>query len=516
MLEKIKKFINDYIKPFAGKAAEWIGAHKKGFIAIVVAAVILIAGLIAFLCTRSAQPDFPIFYQKDDKIYVRTPNSNSSSLVSKGYAKEVERYTKLSDDGKRLFYADNFTQENNTSRYNLHVYNGDSTWLNGDRNVTVGKNVTGDYRLKSDSSAVYYMAHDDGAVNLYRYNCESGKSERLAENVADFKLLDKSNQVYYLTSDGLLYRCSEGGDVYIDEAADSFYAYENPDGTQTELYYLKKTKQNGVFDLYLIKDNDKKSDIAAKSITGARFSEYTCGGSLYYFKPSTVKLNWKNWIDDDLAQKDSAMKKPSQFDYWKTENWLGFIPHKVLDEEKYNAALAEYNKKIQRDALRQTLSGVGGEASLSAAYDCYVYRGGVSHLLAQKVATSGILASFKNGEAIVYEKSQFSSPKKIKLSELDVAKVMADPAAFFGELAGNLTSGRNGELEFAMWSEGKLRKSDLGVLSVASEAVFSEDGSTLYIREPIEQSGDLYCYYIDEIQALTGKKLLISRLRVCL
>lgn len=478
---------------------KWQGFEHKRAAVLITSAVLLFAIIFGvFFYTRSTQPDFPIFYQKGDKLYARAAHSPSSSVVTREYTEEQEPYVKLSSNGERMFFVDDFTLDGKTANYTLRMYEGNASWLNGERNSLVSKNVTGDYLVNAAGTLVYYMVSVEGGSPVLKvFNCESQRSDQLADNAVDFKILSLNGSVYYKTDDEKLYRSSQDGSVYIMDFVHDFYIYESEDGNVTEVFCLRETDKDGLFELFFIRDNEKPRSVA-KNVTGARFSEYMQGGSLYYFTPSTVKLNWKDWIDDDLAQSDSQMNEPYKHDYMKTETWLGFIPHKVLDEEKYNAALEEYEKKQRRDELRDRLSQLGGESVLSAAYDCHVYRDGSSKRLAQKVTPSGILASYKNGEAIVYEKTQLSAPKKVKFSELDVDFVMSDPASFFGQLSKSLSGSGNGEIKFAGVGEGKLRESDMGVMSVKSEVLFSEDGSKLYILEPLEQSGNLYCCTVNE------------------
>lgn len=472
--------------------------HKRAAVFITAAVVLLIVILSVVLYTRGTQPDFPIFYQKGDKIYARGAHSPSSSVVSNDYIEEQEQYIKLSSNGERMFFVDNFVLDGKTARYTLRMYEGNASWLNGERNSLVSKNVTGNYLVNAAGTQVYYMTAEEGVSPVLKvFNCENQRSEQLADNVVDFKILGVNGSVYYKTSSDKLYRYSQNSSEFVIDSVADFYVYESEDGNVTEIFCLCKTEQDGVSELFIIRDNEKPRSVA-KNITGARFSEYTQGGSLYYFTPSTVKLNWKDWIEDDLAQSDSELPEPSKYDYWKTETWLGFIPHKVFDEGKYNADLEAYEKKQRRDQLRERLAQLGGSSDLSAVYDCYVYCDGVSKRLAQKVTPSGILASYKNGAAVVYEKTQLSSAKKVKLSELDIDSVMSDPASFFGELSKSVSGSGNGEIKFAGISEGELRESDMGVLSVKSEVVFSDDGTKLYVLEPQDKSGNLYCGTVNE------------------
>lgn len=472
--------------------------HKRAAAAVFALAAVFVISASFYGYIRSTIPDFPVFYKKSDKIYVRTPNSTSPSLVANGYTAEQEAYTRLSSNGNNLFYTDDFEQNGKEAFYTLRMYEGNASWFDGDRNSLISKNVVGNYCVNSSGTFVFYKSKDDGgSVSLYSFDCDKKRSALLAEDVSDFKILSVNGSVFFKTNNGQLYRYSEDGNVYLDDSVKDFYVYESDDGSRTELFYLRNTDTDGLYDLYIIND-EEKARLISKNVTGARFSEYSVGSSLYYFVPSSVKLNWKDWIEDDLELTDSVMSEPLKYDYWKTEMWLGFIPHKVLDEEGYNAAVEEYNKKKQRDALREKFSQMNGEDSLSAAYDCYVRCGGVSHLLAQKVTPSGILATYKNGEAIVYEKTQLSAPNKVKFSEINVEEVSDDPASFFGQLSKSLTQGTDCEVEFAVWSGEKLRKSEMGVLSVTSGVLFSDDGSKLYVLEPQDEGGNLYCCNIDE------------------
>lgn len=471
--------------------------HKRAVAVAVASVIILVASVSLYAYNKNTTPDFPVFYIKSDKIYVRAIHSSSPSLVSRDYTAEQESYTRLSPSGKCLFYTDDFEQSGKEASYTLRMYEGDASWFNGERNSIISKNVVGNYQINASGTVVFYKSGNDGSESLYSFDCEKRKSSRLAENVSDFKILSVNSIAFYKTNDNKLYRCSDNGNVYLADSVKDFYVYENDNGNVTEILFLQTTKTNGIYDLYIIYGSEKPR-LISKNVTGVRFSEYSVGSSLYYFLPSTVKINWKDWIEDDLAQTDSAMSEPLKYDYWKTERWFGFIPHNVFDEERYNAATEEYNKKKQRDALREKFSQMNGEASLSAAYDCYVRRGGVSHLLAQNVAPSGILATYKNGEAVIYEKTQFSVPNKVKFSEINVEEVSEDVASFFGKLAKSLTQSADGEIEFAVWSEEKLRKSEMGVLTVTSEVVFSDDGSRLYVLEPKDEGGRLYCYNVDE------------------
>lgn len=473
-------------------------AHKRAVAAVVAAVIILVVSVSLYGYGRSTTPDFPVFYTKSDKIYVRAPHSLSPSVVSREYTAEQEAYTRLSQNGNNLFYTDDFEQNGKEALYTLRMYEGDASWFNGERNSLISRNVSGDYRINANGTFVFYKSkNEDGSASFYSFDCEKKRSQLLSENISDFKILSINGSAFFKTNNGQLYRYSEDGNVFLGDSVKDFYVYENSDGSQTEILYLRYTDADGLYDLYIINGNEKPR-LILKNVTGARFSEYSVGSSLYYFLPSTVKLNWKDWIEDDLEQTDLAMSEPLKYDYWKTDRWLGFIPHKVLDEEGYNAAVEEYNKKKQRDSLRERFSQMNGETALSALYDCYVRRGGVSHLLAQKVTPSGILATYDNGEAVVYEKTQLSAVNKIKFSDINVEEVSEDPASFFADLAKSLKQGTDGEVEFAVWSEEKLCKSEMGVLSVTSGVVFADDGNKLYVLEPQDESGGLYCYNIDE------------------
>lgn len=478
---------------------KWMEFKYRKAVLIIVSALLIVAVILgSVFYTRSNQPDFPVFYQKGTKLYAKASNSPFSTLLAREYTDEQEKYTKLSPKGDRFFFVTDFTQKDQNESYTLRVYNGNSSWLNGERNSLISKNVIGDYLVNSDGTEVYYIASGDNGMNsLFAFNCEKNSRDKIADNVKAFRLSEMNGAVYYTTTENELYSNFHGESEFVADSVNDFHVYENEDGNTMELFYLAKTEQSGVFELFYKRDEEKIRSVA-NNVTGARFSEYCVGGSLYYFTPSTVKLNWQDWIEDDLFQSDAEMKEPSKFDYWKTEIWLGFIPKKTLDEEKYNAAMEEYSRKQRRDELRESFAQLGGETALSAAYDCYSYRDGASHRLAEKVTPSGILSSSKYGEAIVYEKTQFSAPQKVKLSEMDVDGAMADPASFFGQLAKNLTGGSNGEIKYAGINDGVLRESDMGILSITSEVLFSDDGTKLYVLEPQEESGRLYCCTINE------------------
>lgn len=263
----------------------------------------------------------------------------------------VRQSVSLSKDGKIVFYPEKIVDgDDGMSLYCRRVDDKDAD------STLIGKNIKY-YTVNDDASVVYYMKSNNA---LYRYNMKKGESEKIDGDVDEFEVNDDGSVIGWLTNDNDLYfQRSSGEKTKIDSSIDYVCGVFND---YKAVYYVK----NDNIYMYTEKDGKEKT---ASNVHEVMTTYNT--GEIYYIKEGQTKFTLSDYIEDDLAESDAAIVKPSYPQYpmrWEYDSNAEY--DKAVEEydaacDKYLDDLDVYDEKQQRDSMREELK------TRTADYGCY-------------------------------------------------------------------------------------------------------------------------------------------------
>lgn len=341
------------------------GAIKKIIIAavcVLLAAAITVSLLWLLPEKKMKRGDFAI-YIKDNSLVYAVLDENGEPLEvtdrlfddsAADYGSDftyVRQSVSLSKDGKIVFYPEKIVDgDDGMSLYCRRVDDKDAD------STLIGKNIKY-YTVNDDASVVYYMKSNNA---LYRYNMKKGESEKIDGDVDEFEVNDDGSVIGWLTNDNDLYfQRSSGEKTKIDSNIDYVCGVFND---YKAVYYVK----NDNIYMYTEKDGKEKT---ASNVLGVITAYNT--GEIYYVKEGQTKFIVSDYIDDDLAESDAAIVKPSYPQYpmrWEYDSNAEY--DKAVDDydaacDKYYEDIDIYKEKQQRDSMRENLK------TLTADYESY-------------------------------------------------------------------------------------------------------------------------------------------------
>ena len=376
------------------------------------AGVILLAALLLVLLLQGGAGHAVVYAKGSEKLFLATPKGQFALQKGESGAQW------FSEDGKRLFY------DANGSLYLCEVKKSGSLNAGGER---IAEGIT--QWAAADGFAVFI---EQKGKRLHCHDIKRGTTEALASGVETLYAASGRSAFFFTKAEGedeVLFRCEMGRqpermtgavkDVHLfagEEQMLLFYLAELPTGAQPTA---------GVQSLYSVGETGAVSMIAG-GIVEVFWEAYGPGGNLYFLQRGQRQAAASIVVDDPQKESDAEMKEPKKNDLSRLP-----ILGRLLGDGGYSGAVAEYNKKQERDqaraAVEEILKDLPGAAG---GMDCYVYYGGVPRLLAKDVRRTedGADAAALRTDgypAMVYKKEFFETtnaePRHIGLNELTVA-----------------------------------------------------------------------------------------------
>ncbi|MBQ8783831.1 MAG: hypothetical protein IJZ57_08690 [Clostridia bacterium] len=386
---------------------------KRLIRAAVVVTLILcvLAGIyIAFFHIDDFAHGTTAVYEKDSAVNVLLENNDTIRL-------EDVAQLKLSDDGKVLVYSQD--TDSKTGKYDIRVIDFSKRTSVKNKGSVIVSGIEENWYMDKSGCFVYYQKAESGSVKYYVYSTENRETEMIVADATEFFAPPMGDIAYYTRERAgttMLYRKRFG------EETESLGDAKNVKATKSdevmEIFYTVPgdDAEKDDFTLYKISGDSRKIKIA-DNVSEVYLDDYTPGGNLYYFVKNEANLNWNDFVDDPYYDSDSTAQKPDKGDYLVT---VGFIFKRTkLDEQAYNRAMAEYNKKLTRDKIREALDRLDFGLAVSAEYKVKVYDGQLSKELAGSVKLENLIAFAKTGAPrIIYKTSGIDAQQKINMSAL--------------------------------------------------------------------------------------------------
>ena len=385
---------------------------KYGRIAIIALLVIGVFAGIYFAFFH--QDDFThgavAVYEKDSGVSVMLENKDVIRL-------ENVAQLKLSDNGKILVYSQD--TDSRTGKYDIRVIDFSKRTSVKNKGSIIVSGVEENWCMDKSGGFVYYQKSESGSQKYYFYSTESRETKMIVADAAEFFAPPMGDIAYYTRERAgttMLYRTRFG------EETESLGDVENVKATSNdevmEIFFTVANEESDSDAYTLCKySGDSERITIADNVSEVYLDDYAPGENLYYFVKNEANLNWNDFVDDPDYDKDAVVKEPDKGDYLVTVGF--FFKRTKLDEQAYNRAMAEYNKKLLRDEIRASLDKLDLGLAVSAEYKVKAYDGQVSKELASSVKLENLIAFARTGAPrIIFKTSGIDSSKKLSMSTL--------------------------------------------------------------------------------------------------
>lgn len=457
-------------------------------IGVVVVAAILVPILLIF-GGEEIENSFA-FYLKDGNMYFSDlaqggePVRITSNLVDEDYAyTEADGFdykTRISEDGKYIFFPDRF--ESGDDGYNLYYRELGNTEAAS---------------VKIDSDVRYYEINDNATIvtyrkgserNLYQYKLADGSKNKVGSEVYSYYVSDDGKKVFYINSEDDLYFVTDGekvkiaGEVsYIEHYTDDF----------TTLYYIKDKA------LYKYANGEKTKIVSDVSSVLNIYDS----GEIYYVTSREEEHCLMDYVEDDMAEADAAITVPDtpkyptapiRSDYDSYDEYSAareaYYEEKQRITEEYYEAKAAYFDKLDRDELRDDLSGT---TISQTKYSLWFYNGTKAELVTDEFFLGYNYEYHCASETpvIAYKQNKQSTiSKSIKLSSVDSVT----------EVKNQVDEGTSFEYEACVAVKGTA-KTLVGENATVTWFLVNDAGTMIYYADNVDNGyGDLYRVTVDD------------------
>lgn len=434
----------------------------------------------------------PVIYQRLSDITLKT--NKNESFTAGTVAGDIESVVKPVKKGTTVLY------------------------ISKDNNLCVNSLAENEERISEtiilDSQVTDFKANSNGKVIAYRKGnvlcvTDLKTSRVIAENVADYYLSKNNQKIVFYKSDNSIYTCGTKSS-------------ETPVLIDTNVTKVVTDKSNYEV-MYYIKDSNlyKKEANSHRIIMAVNVIDAIILGDFVYF--TTEELYEKSFTEifhDDAAAKDAKLSYPNPKDFTRTQSGAT-----LFDAEGYKLALAEYENKLIRDAIRENYAE---NPATVTGYSLYLCERSNNRRV-DTYLESPYLTYNECKEAILYSRydNNIYKPKTSSLTSLDEASRLIDmslatrmdvdmhllrknklPYEAFEEFPdGQITISQDAKyvycIENAKGDYGELVRYDIANKSVRSRKIIAKDISDYYVDEAdsatvIAFSGDRLGVFTEE------------------
>jgi hypothetical protein len=360
---------------------------QKWILAAVAVAVILIA-ILSIVFGKIGINDYTLYLKEDEIVYSEVQKDKSWQVTEKFVnSDDIETsdltdvvaylgmYTKVSADGKYIFFFDRLTDEG-ASLYYRRVNKSKK------EPVKIAEHVS-EYMLSEDSKCVTYLK--EGV--LYQFDMK--KSVEVVREVDDFYVSPSGDKIVYTNFDDEVYFKTIGKKE--EKIESDISRIVNVSEDCNTVYFIKDDVLS-----FKVRGKDKVK-IAEDVYSVPKIYE---SGELYFLQENIKEIELSKYVVDDIKEQDEKMKEPKASDY--------------EDDNEYQDAYYEYYKKESRDELRLQLED--GKIATST-YELFYFNGKKAMSVANGIAASVDVA--EEEATIVYSLYNEAKVDKVKLSQVD-------------------------------------------------------------------------------------------------
>lgn len=262
----------------------------------------------------------PVIYQRLSDITLKT--NKNESFTAGAVSGDLETLVKPVKKGTMVLYI---SKENNLCVNSLSE-NEESI----SQTVILDSQVT-DFKTNSNGKIVAYRKGNVLCVSDLK------TSRVIAENVADYYLSKDNQKIIFYKSDNSIYTCgTKRGEtpVLIDTNVTKIVSDKS---NYAVMYYIKDSN------LYKKESNSHRVIMAVNVIDAIMLGDF-----VYFTTEELYEKDFTEFFHDDASSKDAKLSYPDTKDYTRTQSGAT-----LFDAEGYQLALAEYENKLIRDAIRE-------------------------------------------------------------------------------------------------------------------------------------------------------------------
>ena len=355
-----------------------------------------------------------VVYLKDNRVnqtdlshYKGEPVEYSAKYGSDDIYASYTATVQYSEDGKYIFYPTELESGAEGLNYRLNMQK-------------VGKSED---PVRIDNSVSSYTVLDDNRVayikagnNTLYINDRKDNKEKISSDVIAYYVDDDQKNIVCVqtTSDGGYSVYQQPLNLKQDkkELADDVDSYNIVAGDLDQITVMTDDV------LYLIRNFGEKEKISS----GVNYvtTNNTETDTVYYVKEAETPVMAADLVEDDCAEADAAMQEPV-YDNYQTEKVQKndatnqYEKVSVTDYEAYDEAYAQYQAKLNRDEMRESL---GNYEISNQLRELYCYKDG------KEVKVDGAFTgaiSYDDAESIIFNRYNLENIPKIKLSEISSA-----------------------------------------------------------------------------------------------
>ncbi len=390
--------------------------NKILFVVLGAVAILLVSALIfvyVFCFKGDTVKRDRLFYIKDEEIYYTDLRNNEKieitsnlfdniegkDLTEFGYdvPEYINGYTYLAgeyfnEETKQLFYPDKINTDDNGMSVFYKILGSDEETIKIDSDIInsmVSPTWNGIVYNKGEDQALYY--HD------------LTEKSKIDSGVTDFCFSNDGQRVVYLTTDGDCYIWNVNSEIGKTKVAGSVYSIEGISEDFSVIYYMSDKD----YDLIkYIPETEEKVKVAERISYVKKIYDT---GEIYYTKSEEVEIPLWDYINDDWAEYDKNIVKPSsprypsypdiddyvEYEYYYSWSYETYDYESYWDDidryyekcaaldEQYYADLEKYNGKSGRDELRETIKNT---TIKHRKYSLYYYDGTEEKLVSENYA----------------------------------------------------------------------------------------------------------------------------------
>ena len=445
--------------------------NKKIIVGIGAAAVIAIAAIgVNVLGVISGGTSEKLVYSKDNSNIQYVIKNKKSLEITDRASENKEVYEIVnslekicySEDGKYVFYSE---KEDSDGVGTLMYKNLRKQGSKKDTSEKLDSNVSW-FRLLSSGKVLYLKGSFDES-NLYLSDLKD--KTKIGSGIRDIVVSEDESSMIFMTNDNEIYTYDLKNKNASKDKLESEASYIICTSKDLKYIYYAKDER-----LMCIKDLKDKEKIASDFTGNWAYAEG--GKSIYYMLPGE-EHQYADFVTDDLAMEDSNMQYPSQNDYRVANgtDWFGYTTYTV-DTDRYNSAVDAYDKKLQRDEIRNRLDNLG---SISLK-ELYLYDGKESTKISDTVLDL---------EAETYS-DKGSTDKVICVSQVNLEELGAYDLAsvdLASDVSDKLLNGLEESKKYYLVTNTVMNEFDVDEYISFSE--FDLDNDTFYYSDDLQEDG---------------------------
>lgn len=352
-----------------------------------------------------------------------------------------------------------------------------------------------DYAIEKNysvaSGKVYYLkfnnknSANDGCI----CDVDKNKIEVFSENVESIYALDGAESVYFIKMHGdnqVLYEYSEGTPAEISRGIVTIFSYNND--KKPHIIFEKTSAANTSLNELYIAYSGESPQLICDSVSTVLYDNYISGGNLYYFTTAEESVSWSYVISDAYAESDLTITKPVRSDFF---SFFGI-------STEYNEKLREYQDKLVRDEIRETLNTMMEKGEFSApVFTAFAYNSEGTFKLADGIDPSKVYTVSAFGEPkIIFESTEVEAAKADMDSLVAIAQrsTMAEVLDYARSLVSDSVTSKGMEVTVYSQESGAVVSSLDEYDKTKTLFSFSDDGNRIFAFERGSQAGKLTLY----------------------